>query len=167
MLDPNELFGMAHFCEHMTMVSNEKYPNVNSFEAFLEENGGETSSFTQRDLTAFIMDISPLVLSKSLERFAEYFITPPFSGSVIEEVINSIQEKHESLTKSCYPFSQFDCGNRETLWTQPRAQFIDIREEVMKFYKTNYSANLMSLGRETLESTFESTLNSFLVLYQI
>jgi len=54
MLDLNELFGMAHFCEYMTMVSNEKYPN----ELIWSISWGEWRRET----------------SRSLDRFVEYFI---------------------------------------------------------------------------------------------
>lgn len=40
MSDPNEIPGLAHFCEHMLFLGTEKYPNENAYSTFLS---GETN----------------------------------------------------------------------------------------------------------------------------
>lgn len=46
-------------------------------------------------------------------------------------------------TVTCEYFTTL--GNRQTLEVQPKAKGIDIRQELIKFYEENYSANLMRL----------------------
>eukprot|EP00638_Chattonella_subsalsa_P002642 CAMPEP_0117770336 /NCGR_PEP_ID=MMETSP0947-20121206/23696_1 /TAXON_ID=44440 /ORGANISM="Chattonella subsalsa, Strain CCMP2191" /LENGTH=94 /DNA_ID=CAMNT_0005595261 /DNA_START=170 /DNA_END=450 /DNA_ORIENTATION=+ len=38
--DPDNLPGLAHFCEHMLFLGTEKYPVENTYKAFLNEKGG-------------------------------------------------------------------------------------------------------------------------------
>lgn len=35
MSDPNDIPGLAHFCEHMLFLGTEKYPNENAYSTFL------------------------------------------------------------------------------------------------------------------------------------
>lgn len=39
MCDPEELPGLAHFCEHMLFLGTEKYPVENEYPRFLSEHG--------------------------------------------------------------------------------------------------------------------------------
>lgn len=38
MSDPNDIPGLAHFCEHMLFLGTEKYPNENAYSTFLSGN---------------------------------------------------------------------------------------------------------------------------------
>ena len=42
--DPEELPGLAHFCEHMLFLGTEKYPDEGSYQQFLSEHGGSSVS---------------------------------------------------------------------------------------------------------------------------
>lgn len=39
MCDPEELPGLAHFCEHMLFLGTEKYPVENEYPRFISEHG--------------------------------------------------------------------------------------------------------------------------------
>lgn len=39
MCDPEELPGLAHFCEHMLFLGTKKYPVENEYQRFLNEHG--------------------------------------------------------------------------------------------------------------------------------
>ena len=39
MCDPQDLPGLAHFCEHMLFLGTEKYPVENEYPRFLSEHG--------------------------------------------------------------------------------------------------------------------------------
>ena len=45
-----------------------------------------------------------------------------------------------------HPFSKFFTGNRYTLLESTAAQGIDLREQLIRFYETHYSANQMTLA---------------------
>src|SRR5262245_20147429 len=44
-----------------------------------------------------------------------------------------------------HPLRRFAVGNEKTLRDDPKGQGLDIREELIKFYKATYSSNLMRL----------------------
>ena len=44
MTDPQQLPGLAHFCEHMLFLGTEKYPDEGSYQQFLSEHGGSSVS---------------------------------------------------------------------------------------------------------------------------
>ena len=45
-----------------------------------------------------------------------------------------------------HPYSKFGTGNKFTLDTRPREQNIDVREELLKFHSSFYSANMMAMA---------------------
>ncbi|XP_051150110.1 insulin-degrading enzyme-like 1, peroxisomal isoform X2 [Andrographis paniculata] len=56
--------------------------------------------------------------------------------------MNQLQ-KH--LSAKDHPYHKFSTGNWETLEVRPNQRGVDTREELLKFYRENYSANLMHL----------------------
>ena len=38
--DPDKLQGLAHFLEHMVFMGSSKYPDENSYDEFIQKNGG-------------------------------------------------------------------------------------------------------------------------------
>lgn len=57
--DPEELPGLAHFCEHMLFLGTEKYPDENSYSVFLNAHGGSSNAFTSGRDTNFYFDVGP------------------------------------------------------------------------------------------------------------
>ncbi|KAJ9565592.1 hypothetical protein OSB04_001558 [Centaurea solstitialis] len=55
-------------------------------------------------------------------------------------------------------------GNWDTLEVRPKARGVDTRDELLKFYKENYSANLMNLvvyAKESLDKIESRVLSTF------
>lgn len=118
MHDPENIPGMAHFCEHMLFLGTEKYPEENSFGKFLAANGGDYNAFTQRDSTTYYFDVVPTALRPALDRlknlnvlmhcirlhnnamflnrFAQLFISPLFTESAAEREVQAISSEHEN-----------------------------------------------------------------------
>jgi hypothetical protein len=44
MCDPEEIPGLAHFCEHMLFLGTKKFPNENDYTSFLSENSGSSNA---------------------------------------------------------------------------------------------------------------------------
>ena len=97
----------------------------------------------------------------SLFRFAQFFISPLFLKSSIDRELLAVNSEFESklaqddrriayveraTSDPGHPFSKFTTGNLESLRTTPARLGVDIREVLLKFYETNYSANRMSLA---------------------
>lgn len=76
MNDPDEIPGLAHFCEHMLFLGTEKYPIENDYGKFLSEHGGSSNAATYPDHTNYYFDIVPDQLSNALDRlvYCYYYV---------------------------------------------------------------------------------------------
>ncbi|XP_015602966.1 insulin-degrading enzyme isoform X2 [Cephus cinctus] len=167
--DPPELPGLAHFCEHMLFLGTEKYPMENEYTVYLSQNGGASNAATYLDHTNYYFDITPDKLEGALDRFSQFFLKPLFTESATERELNAVDSEHQKnvvadtwrldqLDKSSadpsHPYSKFGTGNKNTLDIIPKQNNINVREELLKFHNSWYSANMMSLsvlGKESLD----------------
>lgn len=179
MSDPRDLPGLAHFCEHMLFLGNEKYPSENDYNKFLQQHGGCSNAYTTGDNTCYYFDIAPNSLKDALDRFAQFFLCPLFTESATEKEVNAVDSEHEKnlqmdtwrlvqLEKStCNPnhdYSKFGTGNIETLWNIPKSKGINVRDELLKFHEKYYSSNIMGLavlGKESIEELAEIVVPLF------
>lgn len=72
MSDPDEIPGLAHFCEHMLFLGTEKYPNENDYSKYLTEHGGSSNAATYPDHTNYFFDIVPEHLESALDRSVSF-----------------------------------------------------------------------------------------------
>lgn len=92
----------------MLFLGTEKYPDENSYSAFLSSSGGSSnaatypgifeelvrerfylmlSPFCFPDLTKFYFDVVPAKFSEALDRFSQFFIAPLFTeGATMREI---------------------------------------------------------------------------------
>ncbi|GAA98082.1 uncharacterized protein L969DRAFT_85999 [Mixia osmundae IAM 14324] len=177
--DPADLPGLAHFCEHLLFMGTEKYPKENEYAAYLAANAGRSNASTGLEETVYHFDVHPEALTGALDRFAQFFIAPLFDASCTEREIQAVDSENKknlqsdmwrlfqlekSLSSREHWYWRFGTGNLDTLWTQPRKRGIDIRDELLKFHKRHYSANLMKLciiGRGSLDELSEMTHECF------
>ncbi|XP_059056588.1 insulin-degrading enzyme [Achroia grisella] len=167
--DPDELPGLAHFCEHMLFLGTKKYPEENEYNKFLSEHGGSSNASTSSDHTTYYFDVLPEHLSGALDIFAQFFISPLFTESATGRELSAVNSEHEKnmsldgwrldqLNKSTaapeHPYHKFGTGNRDTLETIPKSKGIDVRKELLKFHQQWYSSNITTLvvmGKESLD----------------
>ncbi|KAG5318579.1 IDE enzyme, partial [Pseudoatta argentina] len=179
MCDPDDLPGLAHFCEHMLFLGTKKYPQENDYNIFLSQNGGTSNASTHLDHTTYYFDVTPEKLEGALDRFAQFFLAPLFTENLTELELNAINSEHEKnvandtwrfdqLDKSSasldHPFSKFGTGNRETLDTIPKQKGINVRNKLLEFHEKYYSANIMSLsvlGKESLDELENMVVDLF------
>ena len=65
--DPDDIPGLAHFCEHMLFLGTEKYPDEKSYKSFLSAHGGRSNAYTSTENTNYYFDIQVcLTLSSCL-----------------------------------------------------------------------------------------------------
>ncbi|XP_058832419.1 insulin-degrading enzyme [Topomyia yanbarensis] len=177
--DPDEIPGLAHFCEHMLFLGTKKYTNENDYMAFLSNNGGSSNAATYADTTKYYFDVVPEKLQEALDRFSQFFISPLFTESATEREINAVHSEHEknlsmdvwrirqvnkSLCDPKHPYNKFGTGSKKTLLEDPKLSNINIREELMKFHSKWYSANIMSLavfGKESLDELESMVVQMF------
>ncbi|XKL64356.1 hypothetical protein PGB90_004442 [Kerria lacca] len=177
--DFQELPGLAHFLEHMLFLGSKKYPEENDYQKFVTEHAGHSNAYTTEHQTNFFFDISPDFLSPALDRFAQFFLEPLFENSATEREVNAVNSEHEknipvdmwrvrqvekTLSKASHPYNHFATGNKETLDIIPKSKKISVREKLLEFHKTWYSANIMCLavlGRESLDELESLVLKLF------
>ncbi|KAM0952033.1 putative insulysin [Dioscorea sansibarensis] len=167
--DPEGLEGLAHFLEHMLFYASEKYPVEDSYSKFITEHGGSTNAYTASEHTNFFFDINADYLDEALDRFGQFFIRPLMSPDATQREIKAVDSENQKnllsdawrmgqlrkhICSKDHPYHKFSTGNWDTLEVVPKAKGLDTRLELIKFYKENYSANIMHLvvyGKESLE----------------
>ncbi|RUS32698.1 Metalloenzyme, LuxS/M16 peptidase-like protein [Jimgerdemannia flammicorona] len=177
--DPDDLQGLAHFCEHLLFMGTERYPRENDYNQFLSEHSGHSNAFTSLENTNYYFEVAYDYLEGALDRFAQFFIAPLFSEGCTERELRAVDSEHKknlqsdnwrvfqlekSLSNPSHPYCHFGTGNLETLRESPRRQGLDIRQELLKFHESYYSANIMKLcvlGRESLDQLTEWTVEKF------
>ncbi|XP_015073642.1 insulin-degrading enzyme-like 1, peroxisomal isoform X1 [Solanum pennellii] len=158
--DPKGLEGLAHFLEHMLFYASEKYPVENSYSKYITQHGGSTNAFTSSERTNFYFDINADCFEEALDRFAQFFVKPLMSPDATTREIKAVDSENQNnllsdghrvyqlqkhLSSKDHPYHKFGTGNWDTLEVQPKARGLNTRQELLKFYKENYSANLMHL----------------------
>lgn len=167
--DPAQTPGLAHFLEHMLFLGTAKYPDENSYSAFLNKHGGGSNAYTSLQSTNYYFDVGAPHLEEALDRFAQFFIAPLFTVGATEREMNAVDSENAKnlqidsrrlfqLSKATanpkHPMSKFGTGNLTTLRDEPLAAGIDIRAFLLDFHKTYYSASIMRLsivGRQSLD----------------
>ncbi|XP_027068812.1 insulin-degrading enzyme-like 1, peroxisomal [Coffea arabica] len=158
--DPEGLEGLAHFLEHMLFYASEKYPLEDSYSKYITEHGGSTNAFTSSEQTNYHFEVNADSFEEALDRFAQFFIKPLMSADATTREIKAVDSEHQKnllsdvwrmsqlqkhLSSKDHPYNKFSTGSWETLEVRPKARGVDTRQELLKFYKENYSANLMHL----------------------
>lgn len=165
--DPAGLEGLAHFLEHMLFYASEKYPTEDSYSKYIAEHGGSTNAFTASEHTNYFFDVNIDGFEEALDRFAQFFTKPLMSADATMREIKAVDSENQKnllsdawrmnqlqkhISDGDHPYHKFSTGNWDTLEVRPKAKGLDTRNELLKFYEENYSANLMHLVIYTNES---------------
>ncbi|BGP22999.1 a-pheromone processing metallopeptidase ste23 [Rhodotorula toruloides] len=198
--DPDDLPGLAHFCEHMLFLGTEKYPEEADYKRYLSRNAGSSNAYTSRKSvslsnpafyvltssyvvaeTVYHFDCSPASLPGALSRHAQFFTSPLFNASCTERELNAVDSefrrnlqldtrrlfqlgKATSSREAGSVYWKFGTGSKESLWDEPRARGVDVRERLLEWYSKHYSANLMSLvvlGNQSLDELTRLVLREY------
>eukprot|EP00916_Digyalum_oweni_P019122 GHVL01031858.1.p1 GENE.GHVL01031858.1~~GHVL01031858.1.p1 ORF type:complete len:936 (-),score=112.23 GHVL01031858.1:1707-4514(-) len=164
-----EVFGLAHFLEHMLFLGTEKYPDEASYNRFLQENGGHSNAYTGDVNTCYHFCVKADALEGALDRFAQFFISPLFTAGATDRERQAVDSEYSKNLQSDawrlhqiirnnanpnHPVNRFCIGSIKTLKDIPEKNGIDIRNELLAFYAKWYSANIMNLcviGKESLD----------------
>lgn len=177
--DPDDLPGLAHFCEHMLFMGTKKYPDENDYMKYVSEHGGSCNATTETHETKYMFEIAPDYLKGALDRFSQFFVAPLFTESATEREINSVDSEHiinvnedlprlehlqAHLCNPKHPYHKFGTGNKKTLMEIPMAKNINVRNALIDFHKKWYSSNIMTLaiiGKEHLDELEDTARNLF------
>ncbi len=174
--DPSDRSGLAHFLEHMLFLGTEKYPDPDAYARFIQQHGGSNNAYTTFANTNYFFEIDTDQLEPALDRFAQFFIAPLFSESLVQREKNAVhseftgKQKEDSLRfwsarkaafNPLHPMTGFTTGNLTTLADREGS---NIRDELIAFYNQYYSANIMSLavvGSEPLDQLEQWAVKKF------
>ncbi|MEZ8143413.1 peptidase M16 [Enterovibrio norvegicus FF-454] len=174
--DPADREGLAHFLEHMLFLGTELYPKVGEFQSFTSRHGGSNNAWTGTENTTYFFDIQHDYFEEALERFGQFFSAPLFNADAVDKERNAVDSEYrlklqddvrriyqvqkETINPE-HPFSKFSVGSAETLADRENSS---IRDELIAFYRSHYSANLMAAsvtGPFTLDSLEELAQETF------
>ncbi|KXS09469.1 LuxS/MPP-like metallohydrolase [Gonapodya prolifera JEL478] len=179
MCDDDDIPGLAHFLEHLLFMGTEKYPEENSYLAFLNSHGGGSNAGTSLDSTNYFFHIQADYLREALDRFSGFFTCPLFDPSCTDREMRAVDSEHKgnmqedghrlhqiekTLCDPKHPFQKFGTGNLDTLSAVPLSKGLDVRERLLDFYKRYYSANIMTLvvvGKESLDELTSMVVEHF------
>ncbi|EKM58998.1 uncharacterized protein PHACADRAFT_249147 [Phanerochaete carnosa HHB-10118-sp] len=128
--DPNDVPGLAHFCEHMIMKGSEPYPAENDWISFIESNGGVKNGVTSPTWQDYYFSINPSALSDALPRLAAFFYGPIFTANLTAREMYAVDSENKrnlqkderrilqlskSLSVSGHPWTKFGTGNVASL----------------------------------------------------
>ncbi|KAM3582294.1 metalloprotease [Umbelopsis sp. WA50703] len=71
--DPNDLQGLAHFCEHLLFMGTEKYPKENDYNQYLAEHSGHSNAFTGMENTNYYFERLGLDIRDELLKFHDKY----------------------------------------------------------------------------------------------
>ena len=174
--DPPERHGLAHFLEHMLFLGTEKYPLADEYQGYIRANGGTHNAFTSFEFTTYYFDINASLLDPALDRFSQFFTAPLLTPKYVDREKHAVESEYRTRLKDDvrrriysqkdvanprHPFSQFQGGNLDTLGNDGGRS---IRDDLLEFYRQNYSANLMTLavvGKQPLAELKTMVLERF------
>ncbi|WIA17248.1 hypothetical protein OEZ85_014121 [Tetradesmus obliquus] len=158
--DPSEMQGLSHYLEHMLFMGSDKFPDENEYDAYLSKHGGSSNAFTELEFTNYHFEVAPAHLEGALDRFAQFFVAPLFKAGALEREVQAVdsefsgvlQSDHSRLaqlmchtSKAGHIYNKFSWGNLASLWSQPRAAGIDVRQRIIDYYRAQYGPARMSL----------------------
>ena len=177
--NPVDRAGLAHFLEHMLFLGTEKYPQAGEYQEFISQHGGSYNAYTAAENTNYFFDIDNDQLEPALDRFAQFFIAPLFTGEYVERERNAVYSEYLSKLKDdgrrewdvyrelmnpLHPGSRFSIGDLKSLDDR---EGHSVRDDMIAFYQQYYSSHLMSLvvlGRENLDTLEASVRKRFSVV---
>jgi secreted Zn-dependent insulinase-like peptidase len=174
--DPEDMPGLAHFLEHMLFLGTEQYPEADEYQKFISEHGGSHNAYTSLEHTNYFFDIDADYLKPALDRFSQQFISPLFNEEYVEREVNAVHSEFSAKLKDdgrrylsalkaslnpAHPYTKFSVGNLKTLRDSEQQK---LRDRLLAFYDTEYSANRMKLtilGKEPLPALIKLAKERF------
>lgn len=161
--EPEDVPGLAHFCEHMSFMGSEKYPDTDAYGHWIGNHGGGTNAYTGNENTNYYFGVQPDALASTLDRFAQFFISPLFANENVYKEMHAVNSENENdrnkdgwrveqvlshTANPAHPASRATIGSITTL------NRTDARDRLVAFHSKYYVASAMKLvvmGREPLD----------------
>ncbi|KAF8643775.1 hypothetical protein AX16_008794 [Volvariella volvacea WC 439] len=134
--DPDDIPGLAHFCEHLLFMGTESFPKENEYSEYLAKNNGSSNAYTSTTNTNYYFNVSTDGFRGALERFSAFFHCPLFDPSCTSRELNAVESEHKKnhqsdlwrmfqlnkhLSRPGHVWSKFGSGSRESITQAARA----------------------------------------------
>lgn len=180
--NPPEILGLAHLLEHMLFLGSTKYPDQNQLSKLVSTSGGYDNAYTSDDETNYYFVSGVAEFEEVVDVFSWFFRDPLLDSESIEKEVQNVNSEHrknlnndnwrtlemmKSVADSNSTYHNFATGSTQTLWETPKIKGMDMSDELRKFYKRYYSADIMKLGMtssHTLDELEEITTRLFSVI---
>jgi insulysin len=144
----------------MLILGSEKYPGSDHFRKSLSLNAGRSAALTGDQETSFFFQVQNDAFFQILDIFSRFFIDPLLDLETMEREIHAVHSEWKNtlanqekkiwfllrvMSQEGHPFAKFSTGNLQTLLEDPKEKNLSPQVELRKFFRSKYSANLMSL----------------------
>ena len=174
--DPDNVPGLAHFCEHALFLGSQKYPQEDFYSQYLNHHGGDQNAFTANNHTCFHFSVEQCAFAQALDIFSGFFISPCFNLESLKHEVNAVDSEHKKNIKDDrwrqetalrlslnqkHKLSRFGTGDYSTLLGNQTGH--QLRETLLEFYQTHYSSHKMTLFiyHNDFKSIFPTVKNIF------
>lgn len=186
--DPDEIPGLAHFCEHLLFLGSKHFPNTSEFHDLLSKAGGRRNAFTTGEQTSLFFEVPSDALYEKegtpmfnhlMQMFADSVKAPIFAESMYEKEVYAIDNEHNAnvsksgrvmyhglrlISNENHPFHRFATGNFFTLNDMPKIKKSNVKDKLRKYYTENYIADKMTLvirGSQSLNLLQKIAVSNF------
>ena len=152
--DPEDVPGMAHYCEHCVFLGSSRYPKEGQLMEYLMNNNAQFNAFTEGERTNFFIGCHLRNFETSLDMLTNMIASPIFPESTIKREIQAVDSEFHiglpqtpwrysqmlrQLSKDSHPIKKLACGNNETINTR------DIRRKLLRWKNSHYCAEYITL----------------------
>ncbi|ODM96157.1 Nardilysin [Orchesella cincta] len=153
--DPEDVPGLAHFCEHAVFLGSENYPETEAFQSFVDGHGGFSNARTDQENTTFQFYIDFEHIQTALDIFVDMIVNPIFNPSAIKKELDALHSEYEikhlmddfrwlAILQSCamdhHPVQRFGIGTKDSL-TKCR----ELLDRLKEWQALHYTAENMIL----------------------
>lgn len=174
--DPASQQGLAHYTEHMLLMGSKNFPEPDGFSEFLSKHAGNYNASTALDRTTYYFEVENAALEPALARLSDAIAFPLLDPNYADKERNAvnaeltlarsrdgfrIKQVDAETINQAHPAAQFSGGNLETLSDKAGSL---LQNELVHFYQTYYSANLMVgviYGQPSLKELSDLAVKTF------
>ena len=156
--NPKAFPGLAHYLEHMVLLSSKNYPEINGISHFLTENGGSYNAYTALDSTVYMLEVDNDALPEALDRLVDILTQPSLdpkyankerfavNAEAIRGKDNNFRRRFEvvgQVVNPDHPLAAFHTGNKDTLQDKPN---LTLQNALEGFYNAYYAPSQFHLA---------------------
>lgn len=179
MNNPDQQLGLAHYLEHMLFLGSERYPTINEYSKFMTQHGGYTNAYTAQESTVYGFEVNDSHFAEALDRLGDVMRAPLLDKRYADKERNTVHAEYKTYFDNDmrkfyalqhytlnpdHPTTRFSVGNLSTLKDKPGSK---LQDELVNFFDTYYSANLMKVALTSPRSIVDLQQMALLYLSQI